>query len=258
LPPPAAPARPPPPAQQQAAPPIPALNPVVKFGETDSGPRQSLEGSAAEDEKPTQAQAEKPIADEARRETPAEEKPQPAETETAQSPEKPGSDAPGQPEGKAEEGASGAQLVAPAAEAEAAPPAPHKPVPAKTATAPEPRLHEARTLFSRSANRRPSATTAMAGIPRGVRVGRLCATELRLQLQNGPASYLPDLLPSYELASGTVLKVRHAAFRALGTWYNLSFECQVNAEATNLVSFAFRVGEPLSRDEQQRRGLPSR
>ena len=98
----------------------------------------------------------------------------------------------------------------------------------------------------REGNLDAAATLAMANIPRGVRAGRLCATELRLQLQYGPTAYTPEWLTSYKLDEGTVLCVRHGSFRAGGAWYNVSFECQVDPEATEVVSFAYRVGERLS------------
>lgn len=254
-PPPAGPAKePPPPAREQAAAaPVPTFNPVVKFGEKDAGPRQSLVGTGAEDkpDPPTPAVPDEPkAAEKATPETPdRDEKPPAVETETAE--------AEAQAKVKADEGTGSAtdKLVATAAAAldKVAPPAPPRPT-VQAKAAPEPKLQEARTLFSRSSTGGPAATTAMANIPRGIRAGRLCVTELRLQLLN--AAYFPDLLPSYELKDGTVLKVRRSAFRAGGAWRNLSFECQVDADATSVRSFAFHVGDPLSREETLRRGLP--
>ena len=69
--------------------------------------------------------------------------------------------------------------------------------------------------------------------------------------------YSPELLPSYQLKSGDVLEVSRAAFRGSGQWYDLDFRCEVDAEATKVVAFALRVGDPLSSDERARRGLPS-
>jgi hypothetical protein len=247
-PPPAEPAKePPPPAQTQAAAPIAALNPVVKFGEKDAGPRQALAGAGAEDNPDPPAVADEPkILDEAKPETPdRDEEPPAAETETAEAKE------PG--EAGETTGSAAEPLVATAAAApdKAAPPAPSTPSKAKAAA--EPKLREARKLFSRSADGGATATTAMANVPRGIRAGRLCLTELRLQLLNG--SYFPELLPYYELKNGTVLTVRRSGFRAGGAWHSLAFECQVDQDATSVVSFAFRVGDALSREEISRRRL---
>jgi Domain of Unknown Function (DUF930) len=104
----------------------------------------------------------------------------------------------------------------------------------------------------------PAATTAMAEIPRGVRAGELCVTELRHQLQNSLPPYWPDLLPTYRLDKGTLLQVRQGAFRANARWYNLRFRCEIDEAATTVVSFGFEVGAPVPRTEWASRGFPSR
>lgn len=128
-------------------------------------------------------------------------------------------------------------------------PAPEPPKP--------PKLREAKRLFSQAASGRPAATTAMAGVPRPVRAGRLCLTELRAQLLNASPPYFPDLLPSEWKNDGTTVDIPNTAFRASGQWYNLGYRCRVDKDATKVVSFAFRVGEPVPRSEWERRGLPS-
>jgi hypothetical protein len=120
-----------------------------------------------------------------------------------------------------------------------------------------PKLREAKRLFSQAPTGNPTATTAMAGIPRPIRAGRLCLTELRAQLLNASPPYFPDLLPSEWKNDGTTVDIPNTAFRASGQWYNLGYRCKVDADATKVVSFAFRVGEPVPRSEWKRRGLPS-
>ena len=95
----------------------------------------------------------------------------------------------------------------------------------------------------------PAAMTAMAGLPREMRGSELCTTELREQLRNSTPPYWPDLLPAYRLGAGSVLEVREAAFRARGQWYDLSFRCEVDADATRVLSFAFNVGDAIPRDQ---------
>ena len=119
------------------------------------------------------------------------------------------------------------------------------------------KLQEAKTLFSQTATGDLTATTAMRDMPRGVRAGRLCLTELREQLLNALPPYFPDLLPSDRLKDGTVIEIPSAAFRANGQWYDLSYRCEVDTDATKVVSFAYRVGDPVPRSEWERRGLPS-
>ncbi len=138
-------------------------------------------------------------------------------------------------------------------------PQPDRPDPAAAAVAaPEPpvKLTEAKKLYSQGATGDIVATTAMAGLSRGERAGELCASELREQLRHAAQPYWPDLLPAYRLDKGTVMEVRRGAFRAGGQWYDLRLRCEIDADATRVVSFAFDVGAPVPRSEWKRRGFP--
>jgi hypothetical protein len=267
----------------------PALRPVFQFGERDGGPRQSLDGNSAEDgsasptpspdpaeqtpaEPPTQTPAE------AENETP------PSETsETADATETPRPEASETPDTKPDDADGDRAEDASALAALSSPGNPDAlEQPAETATEPEnevqlpetsetpsprpapaapsrsgTRLQPAERLYSQSATGDRVATTAMGNVPRDVRGGRLCVTELREQLLRGSPPYFPDLLPSYPLTDGTVIDVSKAAFRVRGQWFDLHFRCEVDAGATKVVSFALRVGTPLPRSEWVRRGLPS-
>lgn len=103
----------------------------------------------------------------------------------------------------------------------------------------------------------PVATTAMNDIPRGIRAGELCATELRRQLLVSVPPYLPNLLPTYRLDEGTILQVRKGAFRSRNGWFNLQFRCEIDEAATRVVSFDLNVGSPVPRAEWASRGLPA-
>lgn len=148
-------------------------------------------------------------------------------------------------------------------EAETEDPAPDPdPAPVDEAAAPLPaekppvELAEARTLFSRAVTDDPVAMTAMGSMPREVRGSELCTTELREQLRNATPPYWPELLPAYRLGAGSVMEVREAAFRARGQWYDLSFRCEVDADATRVLSFAFNIGDAIPRDQWRARGFP--
>ena len=108
------------------------------------------------------------------------------------------------------------------------------------------KLQEAKTLFSQTATGDPMATTAMRDVPRGVRAGQLCLTELREQLLNALPPIFPDLLPSFGLEGGsTTIEVLSTAFRADRQWYDLSYRCEVDTDAMKVMSFAFHVGDPV-------------
>jgi hypothetical protein len=251
--------KPPPEGNEAAkAAPQPVLNPVFQFGEKDAGPRQSPDGNSAQEGSAS---------------------PEPEREPDKQEPAKPPAVARDAPDSNSAEDASASPeterepdkkdvagpqaLTADKSTDQAAPPqiAPKTPAPkptqaAKKQEAAKPR--EAKKLFSQKATGEINATTAMADLPRDVRAGRLCVTELREQLQNGLPPYYPDLLPSYRLEEGTVIDVPTAAFRVAGEWYDLSYRCQVDANATRVVDFAFRVGGLLPRSEWRRRKLPAR
>ena len=208
-----------PPPASKPPPPV-ALAPVDQFGEKDAGPRKAEGDSATEGSASPEAESEP--------DKPEPEQP-PTETAAAATPPTSTQGAPVAPAGK---------------------PADAKP---KKAAKPE----EGKKLASREATGDVLATTAMGDLPRGVRGGRLCVTELRDQMRNSLPPYFPDLLPSYRLEEGTVIvDVPKAAFRVSGVWYDLSYRCQVDKNATKVVGFDFRVGNRLSPDEQERRGLP--
>jgi hypothetical protein len=239
--------------------PLQPLRPVFEFGDKNTGPQKSETGDAS-------AVAAKPD------ETPPsdEPEPKPAETPTAVKPpvedKPPGNPVPDDielPQVAAVD--SHHEKNGPAAEAigevktdfeQAKPPEAAKSEAKEPAKPVQDALTEAKTLFSRNATDDPVAKTAMDNLPRGMRVAQLCTTELREQLRHSPSGYRPELLPSYRLSSGTVLEVRRGAFRAGARWYDMSFRCEVDADATKVMSFAFNVGDQVPKSQWKSRGFP--
>ncbi|MFD2053517.1 DUF930 domain-containing protein [Mesorhizobium calcicola] len=113
-----------------------------------------------------------------------------------------------------------------------------------------------RRLYSQGATGDALATTSMTDVPRGQRAATLCASALQQQLLD--ASYFPDLIPSVRLKAGNVLDAPDVAFRATTGWYHLSFRCEVDTDATRVLSFNFRVGPTIPPNEWARLGLPTR
>jgi hypothetical protein len=203
-------------------PPSSVLRPVYQFGEKDAGPRDSRDGNSAEEG------SESPAATH-----------DPDKQELAEPPAL---------------AAVGAVNQAPQ------PGAPETPAPKPAEAAKEQKsvkLQKAKKLFSRAATGDPIATTAMRNLPRGERAGWLCATELDAQLVNASPLYSSPFVPRYRLNDAKVLERLGDAFFAKGQWYNLSYRCEVDTDATKVVSFAFHVGGPIPRSEWKRRGLPS-
>jgi hypothetical protein len=218
---------PPPAADAQEA--MPVLDPVVRYGDEDAGPEASPDGDSAE-------QAREPAPE------PAQASQEPLESE-----------APALPEVLASQTVGGVSVHL--AEPQDRPDAPAETTPSADAPVP---LEEAKALFSPAVTNDPVAMTALRNLPRGVRVGKLCVTELREQLLRASPPYRPDILPQHEPSGNSVMVVPLTAFRADLQWYDLSFRCAVDADATRVVSFAFRVGAPIPRAEWRQRGLPAR
>jgi predicted deacylase len=105
--------------------------------------------------------------------------------------------------------------------------------------------------------RRQRWRTAIDGMPRGIRVAELCTTELREQLKHSPEGYRPELLPSYRLSAGhgSGREARRVSGR-FARWYDMSFRCEVDADATKVVSFAYDVGDPVPKGQWRSRGFP--
>jgi hypothetical protein len=237
----------------------PVLNPVFQFGEKDAGPQQSPDGNSAQEGSATPEPEREPDKQELAK-TPA----QPGEAPDSNSAEDTPASSETQRELDKKDVAGPQALTADRPSDQAAQPPPgatETPSPKPTQAAKKQEAvkpEQAKKLFSQKATGDVIATTAMGDVPRGVRAGRLCVTELREQLQNGLPPYYPDLLPSYRLEEGTVIDVPTAAFRVAGEWYDLSYRCEVDANATRVVDFAFRVGGLLPRSEWRRRKLPAR
>ncbi|MER8371393.1 DUF930 domain-containing protein [Mesorhizobium sp. M1406] len=113
-----------------------------------------------------------------------------------------------------------------------------------------------RKLYSQGATGDASATSSMAGVPRGKRAAKLCASALQQQLLD--ASYFPELIPSVPLKAGNILDAPDVAFRTTTTWYHLGFRCEVDSDATRVLSFNFRVGPVIPPGDWVRLGLPVR
>jgi Domain of Unknown Function (DUF930) len=206
--------------------PLPVLQPVIQFGETDAGSKVSPDGNSATDGSASPAPQRDP------------DKPdhvQPPAMAMAKPITKPTGDVP--------------QPVADEAPAL---------MPADAAKAPsDPKLRQAKTLFSQRTTGNPIATIALGNVPRDVRAARLCATELKEQLLHFSPSYYAEIVPYDRLKTGTVIENASSAFRSNFEWYNLSYRCEIDADATKVVSFAFDIGNRLTQDEWVRRGLPS-
>ena len=255
-------------SQEQAAGgrPLPVLRPVFEFGEENKGSGVSPDGSASEDGQPRDADEANP----------------------AGSPEAPlGASEDAADEAKPSDEAD-TQPAAPSLPPDVAPPALETAnadplaasedgtidgIQADIAAEPKPDtseekdaegqaqaglapMKEVKRLFSQADTSDAVATTAMGGMSRAARASDLCTTELKEQLRHGSPAYQPEILPSYSLPEGNVLDIRSAAFRANAQWFDVRFRCEIDQNATKVVSFGIEVGDAVPRSQWKARRFP--
>ncbi|GLQ82755.1 hypothetical protein GCM10007881_62780 [Mesorhizobium huakuii] len=110
-----------------------------------------------------------------------------------------------------------------------------------------------RKLYSQGATGNAFARSSMENVPRGQRVATLCGNVLSQELQS--ADYSVKWVPTITLDKGNVLNPAQAAFSTRNTWYNLNFRCEVDPDATRVLSFNFRVGSLVPPGEWASRGF---
>ena len=286
----------------------PVLKRVFQYGDKDTGPKKSLDGSGAQDNVPSPAKDDTskppaaPKSAENPSSAPADSKPQAdpskaddkqatavTDAKPTQSEEKPATqDTDKQPADKQEAAAQTAEKPAAAAPVPLETEAGGKPEPATSAEKAKPKPSKAtkfrsaktlksrsgsagtsnptntevagspiysglpgvRKLYSQGATGNAFATSSMSGVPRDQRVATLCANVLNQELQQ--ADYSPRWLPTIPLKVGNVLNPQATAFSTMTTWYQLSFRCEVDADATRVLSFNFRVGPEIPHSQWPR------
>lgn len=256
---------------------IEVLKPVFQFGAKDSGPRQSLDGNSAQENSASPTKTEDPkqpaVMNDSESKSAAEpERPKQEDTasnrEAVQDKAKDASSPkPDQQEANVasadtQEAVTGDEGQIELPMAAAAP----RPRPAKVAkpasvgarksnstdvAAASPQgysnLPGVRRLNSQRATGAALAETSMAGVPRDQRAGKLCASALQRQLLS--EGYVAELIPFRLLKAGNVLDFPDATFRTRTAWYRLSFRCEVDANATRVLSFVSRTGAVVPQAE---------
>jgi len=227
--------------QQPNPPPAAEARPVFQYGDKDAGPRKSPDGSSAQDS------AKSP--DKADDSTP------PVAAKEAEQPKDPAK----QPDG------AEVPLAATGGDNDVALPATadapeHRPANvaqeagisvAKSGPQGDSKLPGARRLSSQEATKDELAAAAIAGLPRNIRGAALCSSALRQQLLDG--SYSPLDVPAFSLEAGNVIECPRSAFSTQrARWYRLSFRCEVDGNATKVVSLTYHVGTPIPPREMNR------
>jgi hypothetical protein len=267
-----APANAPSPAQNEPAKPPVAPKPAPSQPASPATPEQQADSSKAQEKPATAAPDEQPAQSEEKQPTEDADKQQPDKQETPPQTTEQQTVAPPKPLT-----AESSDKPAPPSSAEKARPKPSKTMKFKSARAlraPSVNpgssnsadsevagspiysgLPGVRKLYSPGATGNALATSSMENVPRDQRVANLCANVLNQELQS--ADYSPKWLPTIPLKQGNVLNPTQAAFSTTTQWFDLSFRCEVDADATRVLSFNFRVGGLVPPGEWTRRRFPS-
>ena len=231
--------------------PLEVLKPVSRFGAEDKGPRKSLAGDSAQ-ENPAPAKTDDPKQPAAVTDSESQ-----SAVEAATAAKDAGTLEPGEQEPSTDD----AEIELPMAAATPRPRPTKVPKPGResarrsgaadveiaSSSQGYSSLPGVRRLFSQGATGDPFATTSMDGVPRDQRVGKLCATALQQKLRD--EGYSAELLPYRRLKAGNVLADADATFRTRTAWYRVSFKCEVDANATRVLSFVSRTGAVVPRAE---------
>jgi hypothetical protein len=104
------------------------------------------------------------------------------------------------------------------------------------------------------------ARLALLTLAEDDRMEQLCAVEAMEQIHAWRGDIYPDRLVTYAMADPAVsvntIVAQGAAFRDARQWYTVSFRCEVTPDREQVVAFEFRVGDPIPREEWERRNLP--
>jgi hypothetical protein len=121
----------------------------------------------------------------------------------------------------------------------------------------DPELKKAKEIHSKDMLSDPRVKQAIGKLPMKDRMVQVCSIEALEQIRRQKAGAFPDILaPIGSETQGTRFEVKNGAFRSQGKWYEVRFQCQVNADAMSIQEFRYNIGQAIPESEWQARDLP--
>ncbi len=121
----------------------------------------------------------------------------------------------------------------------------------------DPELKKAKEIHSKDMLSDPRVKQAIGKLPMKDRMVQVCSIEALEQIRRQKAGAFPDILaPIGSETQGTRFEVKNGAFRSQGKWYEVRFQCQVNADAMRIEDFRYNIGQAIPESEWQARELP--
>ncbi|MCA1442622.1 DUF930 domain-containing protein [Ensifer sp. IC4062] len=114
----------------------------------------------------------------------------------------------------------------------------------------------AKELFSPNALSNPRIKQALGKLPVKARIAQICSIEALEQIRNQRPGAFPDMLARAGTISTSAVTAIGSAYRSKANWYNVDFKCEVDPDATTVVSFSFAIGGAVPKSEWNARQLP--
>jgi hypothetical protein len=134
--------------------------------------------------------------------------------------------------------------------------------PVRRPATPQPMIQATTMLAERvlADPRSRQARVALTQMTDDERMVQLCSVEAMSQIHAWRRDFRPDRVVDGAMSASKVqdhtVTAGGAAFRSQKLWYGLAFDCEVAADLRKIVSFAFRVGEPIPREDWEDLNLP--
>jgi hypothetical protein len=130
--------------------------------------------------------------------------------------------------------------------------------------APQDGMVHATAMLSAAALADPKSRQAREMLPHfdpTERSVQLCNLEAMEQVRAWKPSLDPERIVAYATANlaiaGNAIRADGAAFLSGGAWYTLRFDCGLSADHASVVSFDFKVGDTIPRDQWDAHSLPT-
>ena len=118
-------------------------------------------------------------------------------------------------------------------------------------------MKKAKQIYSEGALSDPRVKQALGQLSPKERVSQICGIEALEQIRHDRPNTPPDMMARKGgVLTETSLRMSGGAFRSHSKWYELDFNCEIDAAEMKVSSFRYLIGKAIPKNEWQHRGLP--
>ncbi|GAA0611414.1 DUF930 domain-containing protein [Paenochrobactrum glaciei] len=118
-------------------------------------------------------------------------------------------------------------------------------------------MKKAKKIYSEGALSDPRVKQALGQLSSTERVSQICGIEALEQIRHNRPNTPPDMMARKGgVLTETSLKMSGGAFRSHSKWYELDFNCEIDAAEMKVSSFRYSIGDAIAAAELKSRGLP--